>query len=166
METSFTNICKFSSLLGWYYNSPFGIKGNLQQCRLWGEVLQIQSLTSHLCHAGIKEGQLLRQAQGFVLFGSLAVSAPRSRPATHGGEEELTQLYLPSLHSSEKWAAHSRAERRCCSAWCRSQEHCIMQINTPTLFRIFLSSWHKRYEWHDISLHFHWYPGVLRRGII
>ena len=155
METSFVNISKFSSLLCWHYNLR-GIKGNLQRCHLWGEVLQIQSLISHLCHVGIKQGQLLHQVQGFMLFGSLALSAPCSSPTAYAGEEELTQLCLLLLHSSAKWPAHSRAERRCCSAWCWSQEHHLMQINTPTLFRIFLSSWRKGHEWHDISLHFHW----------
>lgn len=155
METSFINISKISSLLCWHHNLC-GIKGELQQCHLWGQILKIKSLISRLCHVGITPGQLLHQVQGFLLFGSLALSAPCSRPGACAGEEELTRLCLLGLHSSAKRAAHNRAEKRRCSAWCRSQECHIMQINTPIFFRMFLSSWHKGHKWHDIII-----PGYI-----
>lgn len=155
----------FSSLPCWDYNLR-GIKGSLQRCHLWGEGLKIKSLISHLCHVGIIQGRLLHQVQGFVLFGSLALSAPCSRPAACAGEEGLTRLRPRALHSAAQRAAHSGAERRRCSAWWQSQECRNMQINTPIFFRIFLSSWRKGHEWHDISLHFHWYLFAEHLGAI
>jgi len=77
---------------------------------------------------------------GFRALWQPGFFSPMFTSATYAGKEELTWPYLWVLHSSAKWAAHSRAERRRCSAWCQSQEHCIMQINTPIFFRIFLSS--------------------------